>query len=150
MNNDSTYNLNESLGFLVGHLSRLMGSRLNDRFREAGHQVTREQWMVLTQLWNSDGSNQQDLALGCSRDKTSITRIIDSLEKLGYVVRIPDQNDRRNKRIHLTQPGRELQSALMEQAYKTREEAETGIDTAEMEACKNVLRQIIETLENKG
>lgn len=141
------YVLHDSLGFLVAQASRLMALQLGRNFREAGYSVTVEQWRVLVQLWEKDGQNQQDLSAKCGKDKTSVTRLIDAMEKSGIVVRVPDQKDRRNKLIYLTHHGKTLKKELVELSKKTLSEAKTGIDRKDINGAKKVLEAIYNNLQ---
>ena len=57
--------------------------------RHAGYDVTCEQWSVLVNLGKKNGQSQQELAGLICKDKTSVTRLIDNMEKHSLVVRIP-------------------------------------------------------------
>ncbi len=116
--------------------------QLNRSFAEAGHDVTGEQWRILGCLWHRDGQRQQDLANVVHKDKTSITRIIDGMEKRDLVVRIPDRLDRRQKLIYLTDKGKRFQKELIEIAQKTSLEAQKGIDPEHLDVFRDVLTKI--------
>ena len=107
-------NSEQLLFFLIKRTSRAFMRRLNHNFSEAGHDITGEQWRLLTRLWCKDGQRQQDLADVVHKDKTSITRLIDSMEKHDLVVRIPDRMDRRQKLIYLTDKGKRLREESMQ------------------------------------
>jgi DNA-binding MarR family transcriptional regulator len=130
------------LFFLIKRTSRAFIRRLNRNFSEAGHDITGEQWRLLTRLWCTDGQRQQDLADVVHKDKTSITRIVDSMEKRDLVVRIPDRMDRRQKLIYLTDKGKRFQEELMQIAQKTSLEAEQGIESGHMDVFRDVLAKI--------
>jgi DNA-binding MarR family transcriptional regulator len=115
---------------------------LNQSFAKAGHDVTTEQWRILRCLQNRDGQRQQDLADVVHKDKTCITRIIDSMEKRDLVVRIPDRLDRRQKLIYLANKGKRLQEELMQIAQKTSLEIQQDIDAEHLDICRNVLMKI--------
>ncbi|MBO7746735.1 MarR family transcriptional regulator [Paenibacillus sp. MWE-103] len=70
--------------------------------------ITPEQWNVLKQLQEKDGLTLKDLGYMADKDKTTITRIIDSLEQRRALARHVNPNDRRSFLIYLTQEGREL------------------------------------------
>ena len=116
--------------------------RLNHNFTQAGHDITSEQWRILRCLHNQDGQRQQDLADVVHKDKTSITRIIDSMEKRDLVVRIPDRLDRRQNLIYLTNKGKRLQEELMHIVQKTSLEAQRGIEPEHLDIFRNVLTKI--------
>ena len=54
---------------------------LQKNFRQAGLDITIEQWSILYHLWKEDCLSQQELCNRTFRDKPSITRLIDNLEK---------------------------------------------------------------------
>lgn len=142
----SNYNLEESLGYLIGRAGRAMANRLNQNFEKAGFDVTCEQWAVLMNLWHKNGQSQKDLAGVTCKDKTSITRLIDGIEKRNLVVRIPDKKDGRQKLIYLTNKGKEFQQKLLQLVKKTLGEAQGSINIQDLETCKSVLKQVVRNL----
>jgi DNA-binding MarR family transcriptional regulator len=58
------------------------------KFPYAGLEITIEQWSILYHLWKEDGLSQQELCNRTFRDKPSITRLIDNLEKQHLVKRV--------------------------------------------------------------
>ena len=57
-----------------------------------------------------EGLSQQELCNATFRDKPSITRLVDNLEKLNLVKRVASENDRRINRIYLTRQGQKWKS----------------------------------------
>ena len=102
------YILEESLGYAMGRATRTLTTLVNFNFTKAGYEVTCEQWSVLVNLGKKNGQRQQELASLTCKDKTTITRLIDNMEKHNLVVRLPDKNDKRQKLIYLTKKGRDL------------------------------------------
>ena len=144
-----TYKLEESLGYMMGRAARSMGMRLNHNFLEAGHNVTCEQWGVLVNLWRRNGQSQQELAGTTCKGKTSVTRLIDILEKRNLVVRTPDKVDRRQKLIYLTNKGKEFQQELLYIVEKTLNEAQQSIHAKDIDTCKKVLCRVYENLSDQ-
>ena len=138
------YILEESLGYLIGRAGRALGTRLNRNFVEAGYDVTCEQWAVLVNLWKKNGQSQQDLAGTTCKDKTSMTRLLDNMEKRNLVVRIPNKEDRRQKFIYLTKKGRDLQEKLVKIVHQTLQEAQRNISVKDITLCKKVLTSVYE------
>ncbi|WP_051296329.1 MarR family winged helix-turn-helix transcriptional regulator [Eisenibacter elegans] len=144
----SSYILQDSLGYLLTQAKRQIGQSLQQLFEQAGHDITREQWVVLLALWEQDGRNQRDIAAWVGKDKTSVTRLIHGLERRNLVVRVQHQVDRRNKLIYLTKAGKDLQKALIDEAQRNLEIAQEDIDPQELAICKKVLRQVSHNLSN--
>ncbi len=137
-----TFTLEDSLGYIVGRAARSVGGLLNRNMAAAGYDVTCEQWSVLFNLGQKNGQTQQELAGHTCKDKTSMTRLIDGMEKRDLVVRIPDKQDKRQKLIYLTNKGKHLQLELMVIVKATLEQAETGISVRDMKNCMAVLCKI--------
>ncbi|GAB4403336.1 MAG: hypothetical protein OHK0039_02380 [Bacteroidia bacterium] len=137
----------DSLGAHIGRTGKVLSAALVARFRAAGYDYfTLDHWIVLLHLWHKDGQNQQYLGESAGRNKTTITRAIDSLEQRDFVVRIPDKDDRRNKLIYLTHGGRKLHETLMPLAEEVVQEATMGIPTTDIDTCKSVLNYMFQRL----
>lgn len=128
---------------LIGMIGKAMSRSLTERIREAGFDLNMEDWIVLAHLWEQDGQNQARLGEIAGRHKTAVTRGIDHLEELNYVLRVPDQNDRRNKLIYLTNAGKELEDILKPIAEQTHQEALSGIPKADLDRLQSTLRRVL-------
>ena len=144
------YKLNkeDSVGFLLHRAGRMIDSRMRENLTNAGLNLPHEQWVVLFLLWEQDGRNQSEIADLLFKDKGTITRGLISLEHLNLVVRIVDEADKRNKKVYLTQKGKELQNIIVPIALTTRADATEGIPEADLQLCKQVLIRIYENLKN--
>ena len=138
------YIIEKSLGYAMGRATRALGALVNHNFATAGFDVTCEQWSIIVNLGKKNGLSQQELAGLTCKDKTSMTRLIDNMEKHNLVVRIPDKNDKRQKLIYLTKKGQDLQEKLVVVIQRTLDEAQKGIKTKDLELCKKVLHHIYE------
>jgi DNA-binding MarR family transcriptional regulator len=121
--------------------------RMQKNFRNAGLDITIEQWSVLYHLWKEDGLSQQELCNRTYRDKPSITRLIDNLEKLKLVKRVASQNDRRVNMVCLTEAAQSLQQTTIDLANQTMHEALDGITKEEIETVKKVLQRVFDNLQ---
>ena len=137
----------ELYSFITGMASTAVGRRLQKNFKQAGVEVTIEQWSVLYHLWKEDGLSQQELCDRTFRDKPSITRLLDNLEKLKLVKRKASKDDRRKNLIELTESARQLQEVAMEVANQTLNEALAGVSKDDIELCKAVLARVYENLK---
>lgn len=131
-----------AIGYLVGRTSRAIMRRLSKKFINAGFDITYEQWSVLVHLFNIDGLSQHELSLMAVKDKASITRLVNALEKKNIVLRINDQLDKRSRLIYLTNKAKELKKDLLAIVEELTSEAESNISSEEMALCKSVLNKI--------
>src|SRR5687768_1582314 len=100
----------ELYSFITGKASTAIARRLQKKFNESGITITIEQWSVMYHLWKGgDGMSQQELCNATFRDKPSITRLVDNLEKLSLVKRVSDEKDRRINKIYLTKTALSLE-----------------------------------------
>jgi DNA-binding MarR family transcriptional regulator len=131
---------------ITGVANMALARRLQKYFRENGLDLTVEQWSILVHLWKNDGVSQQELCNRTFRDKPSITRLVDNLEKLGLVQRRASDTDRRINQVYLTGAGIALRDPSMELANQTLNEGLVGISTEDIETTKRVLQQVYENL----
>ena len=87
---------NESIGYLTGRVKREITRLLARKLYEAGGEITAEQFRLLMMLWIEDGRNQQDLADEYGKDKTSIARMLHTMERQALITRVPDEKDKRH------------------------------------------------------
>ncbi|NII24642.1 MarR family transcriptional regulator [Pseudoflavitalea sp. X16] len=137
----------ELYSFITGKASTAIARRLQKKFNTAGLNVTIEQWSVLYHLWKQDGISQQELCNATFRDKPSITRLVDNLEKLQLVKRVSSDADRRMNLIFLTKQAQKLQEQSMELAEETLNEALQGVPPERIEVCKEVLQIVYDNLK---
>lgn len=138
--------MDDSIGYLTGRIKRELSRLLNRRLQEAGSEITGEQFRLLLLLWRQDYCNQQDIADAIGKDKTSIARMLHTMEKQGWIERKPDETDRRNNRLMLTEQGMDVRERHLPVLQAVLQEAENAVSDNEMAACKEVLRKIIQHL----
>jgi DNA-binding MarR family transcriptional regulator len=137
----------ELYSFITGKASTALARRLQKNFKQNGVDITIEQWSVLYHLWKQDGLSQQELCNATFRDKPSITRLVDNLEKLKLVRRVSSREDRRMNLIYLTETAKRIQDQTMELANQTLNEALVDVDPGDIEMCKQVLQQVYDNLK---
>jgi DNA-binding MarR family transcriptional regulator len=102
---------------------------------------------IMADLLKQDGIAQQDLAISTIKDKGTITRGLQGLEKEGLLKRQVNPADRRNKLIFLTEKGRCLHSIIHPCVNKTMDVATKGVKEAELDKCIDVLHRIYLNLQ---
>ena len=106
--------IDESLGYLVNRLARLMAQQLADELRPVGIGIG--QWAVLLFLWERDGMTQAELSRVVAIEPPTMVRTIDRMVRDGLVTRERDPRDARISRILLTDRGRSLRDELVPKA----------------------------------
>jgi DNA-binding MarR family transcriptional regulator len=104
------------LALELGRAMNEMKSRLRQQIRlkisEYDPALSFELLEIIGLLWRRNGINQQEIAEIVSKDKSSVTYLINSLVKRGLVKRVENKNDRRNKQVFLTPEGRQKRKII--------------------------------------
>jgi len=113
-----------------------------DYFHASGLELTKTQFIILRILSKNDGQPQQNLAFLANRDKTSLTRMINTMERKQLVTRVQSKNDKRINHIYITAHGMELLGAAAPIVKKAVEEIQKGISKEEIEQTIEILKKI--------
>lgn len=140
-------NEQEVFDILTGKISTTINRALLRAFAQEGLNITTEQWSVLSCLWKEDKITQQQLCDLTRKDKPSMTRLLDNLEKSKLVVRVAHASDRRVNLIHLTQLGDGMREKVNPLVKDIVDKALMNIDDNEISISRNVLTKIIQNLD---
>lgn len=130
----------QSIGFLVNDVSRLLRRNFNRRAQELG--LSQAQWQALAYLAIQQGVNQVTLADSLDIQPMTLARLVDRLEEAGLVSRRPDPGDRRAFRLYLTDAAQPLLDRMWTLALETREDAMAGLADSQKQALMDALRHI--------
>jgi DNA-binding MarR family transcriptional regulator len=133
------------IGFLISDVARLMRTAFDRRVRPLG--LTRSQWLVINRLHRRPGATQSELAEMLEVEKATAGRMVDRMEKKGWVVRRPDAADRRVNRLHLTADADLIQLQLAEIADRTVEDALALLSAGECEQFSDWMRRVKRQLQ---
>jgi len=137
----------EVFSILTGKISTAINRTFLRAFAAEGIEITTEQWSVLACLWTKDKVTQQDLCDLTSKDKPSMTRLIDKLELRNLVTRVADHNDRRTNLIHLTDAGNALKQKATEIVQQVATKTLNHISEEELNTIRTVLKKIMSNLQ---
>jgi DNA-binding MarR family transcriptional regulator len=136
-----------TFGFLLHDTARLMRRDFERRSRSSG--LTRAQWAVLAYLARSEGSSQAALAEMLDIEPITLVRLLDRLEEAGWVERRADPDDRRVRRLFLTETARPLMDQFQEIAAATREAALFGLSEEERRQVTDLLMKVRSNLSGR-
>jgi len=134
------------LAFLIMEAARLQRTVFDRRVRKIG--FTRTQWMALRRVGDQPGVSQSELAELLEVEKATAGRVIDKLETFGWLERRPDENDRRVKRVYLTELGRRIHSDITPIAEAMVEEELSGLSRKERETLTDLLLSVKQRLQD--
>jgi len=140
--------MRDQFPFAVARVTRRWRKMLDERLKDLG--VTQARWSTMVYLEKGgEGLTQRELASLMAIENPTLVRLLDSLEQQGLIERRPCPNDRRARRLHLTNAGRAFMDDLSERAEVLREEMLDGISDKEIECTVKVFNKILENAEKQ-
>ena len=133
------------IGYVLSDVARLIRTVFDRRVRDIG--LTRAQWLVLTRIYRKPGASQTELAEMLEIDRASAGRMIDRMEKGGWLERRPDAGDRRINRLFLTNEARRLHARMWAIAESTIDDALAPLSAAEREQFTRLAGQVKSRLQ---
>jgi MarR family transcriptional regulator, organic hydroperoxide resistance regulator len=109
---------------------------------EMNYDLTFEQILVLQILEEEDGLMLGVLAEKADRERTTISRMVDGLEKRNLAIRISDKTDKRQKLVYLTKLGKKRNAEMAPLIEKFIQEAFSGVQNKNIEVTLETLKAI--------
>jgi MarR family transcriptional regulator, transcriptional regulator for hemolysin len=132
-------------GALIGQVARRWRALVDARLKEFG--LTEATWRPLLHLSKFPAPPRQtDLAESLSIEGPSLVRLLDTLERDGYILRCAD-SDRRTKTIRLTPRGETLQRKIAAVVADTRNQVLAGVADRRLAAAAEVLEQVQRSIQ---
>jgi len=126
-----------AFGFLLNDVTRFLRKQFDRRAVRFG--LTRAQWRALKRISYSEGLTQSALAEELDMEPIAIGRVIDRLQKAGFVERRADPADRRTWRLHLTQRAHAVVDDMEKISSGLFKEAQRGIAATDMKSLMSTL-----------
>jgi DNA-binding MarR family transcriptional regulator len=143
------YDHNKSLGYLTGLANRMLSNTLAARFQADNIDMTAEQWGAILVLLNDGAITQRQLGEKLCLEKSSVSRLLDGLEKRNWIARTKDPKDSRQKLVKPTSKVLETAERCSNIARTILKEAQCGMTEEEQLACQSALRHIISNLDKR-
>ena len=141
------FDIEQTIGFSLHHSSYIFKSAIKQAFRQAGFDLTPEEFVALNLIGKS-GLEQGELVKRSLKDKTNITRLLDRLQKKNLVLRQEHHKSGRQQYISLTSEGEQLCQTLLPLVQKMIAKATEGVSKQELDNARRVLNQISHNLHN--
>ncbi len=137
-----------SPGKLLHDANLLLGAGLVQTLKYEGHRISIEAWSILNLLWEQDNLAQFEIGARIRKDRHQTSRLIDSLHQQGLVTRESKDEDRRVKRVVLTDKGRVAKGPLRRVAIKYLAGTFAGISQEEYDVFLRCLQHIVDGLKS--
>ena len=134
--------------FLVSRVALQVTSALKKDFIAADVKTVRPAYLgVLMSLWQTDGLKVVALGRMAGLEPSTMTGLLDRMERDGLVARRVDPQDRRAQLVELTRLGEELKEPVRAVVAGVMSRVFTGIAAGDLEETKKVLRQVLGNLQ---
>jgi MarR family 2-MHQ and catechol resistance regulon transcriptional repressor len=124
--------------------------QFRDRDRICCYDVSVTQCYALEALVRRGGTTLNDLAAQLYLDKSTASRVVDALERKGYMTRLPHPEDRRAVLLEATAAGRALEGKIRDSILAEERELLAGFAPDVRQAMTQLLRQLARATATRG
>lgn len=134
----------------LGRSMKLVRYHMTDSFKAQGVQLSQPQLVMLIILLKKDAQPQSSLAFLTNRNKASLARLIDTMEKKNLVERLHSENDKRVNLVHLTEHGEETLMKAFPVLQNVISTIQEDIPAEDIEIAVQVLKKIVKNIKSAG
>lgn len=139
------------VGFLLSRTTWAMNNFVNRLLKEKGlNDISVAYLAVLQALWEEDGLSISELGEKVQLEKSTMTSLIDRMEKVGLLKRVDHPADRRAYQIYLTFRGKSIQEKVDQVASAAYQSLTKGISEKDLKVSVEVCKQILQNAERGG
>jgi len=137
-------------GFLIAKIHQVSGRIFAKILKKAGiSQINPAQGRILFALWKKDEIPITELARKTLLSKSTLTSMLDRLEKAGFIIRVPSKKDRRTILIKRTEKDKRLESIYVQVSDEMTNLFYNGFTSEEIDAFEEYLKRILANLTKK-
>lgn len=137
--------LEQYLPYLLNRAGARIAAAFNADMRQIGASL--QVWRVLAALREQDGRRMGDLSKTTSIEVSTLTRLVDNMEKDGLVVRRREAGDARAISLHVTPSGRRLTQRIVPIAERYEAVALEGFTVGEVAVLRKALRRLYDNMD---
>ena len=133
----------------LGKTSKMMEALMIVQFKKDKLDISVKQWLLLKFLYIKDGQSQNQLAFLTNRDKGSLARLINTVEKKNLIARIPSKDDKRVNLIYLTKKGTQVYKTSKKSLEIVTKTLHNEITDEEINTTIGILKKVINNIEGE-
>jgi DNA-binding MarR family transcriptional regulator len=130
----------DRLIYLVFTAQQKLRTHLKNAMSEAGVSITPAQSAILFLLKRKDGQTMSELTQELSIDNSTLTGLVDRLERSGFVKRNANTADRRSSHVYITGSGSEEIERAKAVIRKVNDRIREDFTEGELESFKKILK----------
>ena len=135
-----TFRPREAAGFFLGRARKTFILALEQEL--APYDISSSQWAVILNIADGNASTAGDLCKLMRYDPGGMTRLLDRLERKGFLRRVPTPGDRRSIQIELTTSGKALRPKIIKALVTVLNRLLRGFTQAEVKQLINFLGRL--------
>jgi len=134
-------------GMLVAKIHQVGGRVFARKLKEYGiDEINPAQGRILFVLWENDGIPIRDLSARTMLEKSTLTSMLDRLEAMGYIQRVPSKEDRREILIRRTEKDKAFQRRYIEVSEDMTRLFYRGLSEDEIDRLESHLATVLANL----
>ncbi len=141
--NDENF-LDDFVPYVMYRITNRLNMDLQDCLRPLKINVSR--WRVLCALTAHDGRTMSDLCAFTMMEQSSISRVVDTMEKENLVSRRLQEKDNRYVLVYLTDRGREIFREAYVRAFSREDRALRGLSDQDRQQLLDLLNRVFENI----
>ena len=134
-------NLDQCINFLLTGAQHKVFLEMKKELEQ--YDLTPIQYGVLKCVWQLDLHNPKEIAEYLSIENSTISGILDRMEKKNLIVRNIDPDDRRFIRVDLTDAGQSLEIPVNKTVEEVNKAVLSDFSEKEQDQLRNLLKQLI-------
>ena len=133
----------QPIGFMIKQINNVYEKDLNERLRTIG--ITASQCAVLDYLFHTSKEevSQRDVERALNLKNPTVTGRLKRLDEKGYILCVPNANDKRKKNIYLTEKAYDIQRRMENDRRKLDRELTRGMTKREVAALRKNLEKLL-------
>lgn len=136
-----TRSLTEELGMLIARTRRMVWTNATRRLEARGESMLA--WQLLGDLVRSGKRTQVELSEAVAQHPAGVSRLLDELEKGGYVMRSRDPGDRRCVHVMASTRGKRRYRAVLAEVMSAVDQALEPLSKAERQKLRDLLHKVV-------
>lgn len=133
-------------GFLMAKI-RQVGGRISERIlKKHDVEINSAQGRIMFALWQKDSVSINELAKKTQLKKSTLTSMLDRLERMGYIKRQRSKKDRRKILIKRTEKDRTMEKKYVEVSEEMTRLFYKGFSKSEIDRFEKDLERILNNL----
>ena len=135
-------------GFYISQIKQLQDRIFGRLLAEAGLEINGSQGRILFVLWKEEGLTMSEIGKRTSLANNTLTSIIDRMASREILIRKQDAKNRRQVRIYLTDPARNMKKKYEEVSQKMNRLFYRGFEEEEVGELEINLKRVLENLKD--